>query len=226
MSSFDEVSLYELEKKLIEKHPKVFAGIKPRPIVITDEFEGGRALPDKLEIGRLSLESNPTNGEVEALLLHELLHYVHPGKGHSIEFLEDAWELGILDDYSRHMLIQGANQTWLEGRIFYKNNEEGEQEFKIRDKPSWEGFSEFVIDSNRPVGELLRKLRTGYQLSINEVAGKIGISEEELKRIEENTELENLYLENDLLKQIFWGIINASEVWGKTNVHARDEQCL
>jgi len=215
MSSFDEESLYELEKKIIETHPK-FNGIKPRPIFIKDMDMYGRALPDKIELGRCFFEKNPTQSEVESLLKHELLHYVHPGHGHTIEFIENAEELGILDDTDRLLLIEEPNQTRLEGRIFYITNEEGEQEYIIRDKPSWEGFVEIYYDTIIPVSELLEMLREGYQMSISEAAESIGISEEELKRVEKNRDKRILSLEYDLLKKIFWGIISASKRWKDT----------
>ena len=53
-------------------------------------------------------------------------------------------------------------------------------------------------------------------MSISEVAESIGISEEELKRVEENKDLRILFLEEDLLKKIFMGIISASERWKVT----------
>jgi len=215
MSSFDEESLYELEKKLIEKHPK-FNEIKPRPIFIIDMDNVGFASPDKIEINRGFLEMNPSQSEVEALLIHELLHYVHLGQGHSIEFLNDALEMGILDDIDRRQLINELNQTRLEGRVFYQPDENGEA-YIIRDKPSWECFKqtseEFLERSGMASGELLRRLREGYQMPISEAVESIGISEEELKRVEENKDLMILFLEEDLLKKIFMGIISASERW-------------
>lgn len=218
MGSFVEESLYELEKKLIEKHPK-FHGIKPRPIFIVDMELGGRALPDKIEVGICFLEGNPSQSEVENFLIHELLHYVHPEHGHSIEFIEDAVEMGIWTDYDSRQLIGEPNQTFLEGRIIYQPDENGEA-FIIRDKPSWEGFKEasleFLERAGMASGELLRMLREGYQMSIREAAESIGISEEELKRVEENKDLMILFLEEDLLKKIFMGIINASEKWKVT----------
>ena len=217
MGSFVEESLYELEKKLIEKHPKL-RGIKPRPIVIidTDKHVIMVALSDKIEISRGFLEGNPSQTVVEKNLTHDLLHYVHPGQGHSIEFLKDAEEMGILDDYDRRQLTNELNQTRLEGRIFYKTNEEGEQEFMVRDEPSWEGFEEVFVDTGMAVGELLRSLREGYQISRSEAAESIGISEEELKRVEENRDYRSFYMEEDLLKNIFMGIINASGKWKNT----------
>jgi len=218
MSSFDEESLYELEKKLIEKHPK-FNGIKPRPIILVDMDAKGRALQDKIEIDRGFFEMNPSQRDVEALLKHELLHYVYTGQGHSIEFLNDAVEMGILDDIDRRQLINELNQTRLEGRVFYQPDENGEA-YIIRDKPSWECFKqtseEFLERSAMASSELLRRLREGYQMPISEAAESIGISEEELKRVEENKDLMILYLEEDLLKKIFMGIISASERWKDT----------
>ena len=55
MNSFDEESLYELEKKLIEKHPK-FRGIKPRPVARAEEgvVSGFRVpTPEEEESGRV-----------------------------------------------------------------------------------------------------------------------------------------------------------------------------
>lgn len=215
MSSFDEESLYELEKKLIEKHPK-FSGLN-RPIVIRDMDAKGRALQDKIEIDRGFLERPPSQSEVEHLLIHELLHYIHPGQGHSIEFIENAKELGILDDTDRRQLFfNELNQTRLEGRIIYQPDENGEG-FIIRDKPSWEGFKEtseeFLERSAMASGALLRMLREGYQMSRSVAAESISISEEELKRVEENKDLRILFLEEDLLKKIFMGITSASERW-------------
>jgi DNA-binding XRE family transcriptional regulator len=216
LSSFDEENLYELEKKLIENTPK-FNGIKPRPIFIVDMDWSGLAYQDKIEVGRGFLEMNPSHSEVEALLKHELLHYVHPGQGHSMEFIEDAKEIGILDDIDRRQLFfDELNQTQLEGRVCYKTNQEGEQEFMIRDEPSWEGLEDVVGDANMPVGELLRMLREGYQMSRSEAAESIGISEKELKRVEKNKDLMILYLEEDFVKKIFWGIISASGRWKAT----------
>ena len=216
MDSFDEKSLYELEKKLIEKHPK-FSEIKPRPIVIIDTDKPGmEARSDKIEVSRNFCEGNPSQSEVEKTLTHELLHYVHPNQGHSIEFIEDAEEMGILDDYDRRQLITGLNQTRLEGRVFYKTNEKGEQEFMIRDKPSWEGFKEVAEDAGMAAGDLLRRLREGYQMSRSEAAEGTGISEEELKRVEENRDFRILYLEEELLKKIFMGIVYASGRWKNT----------
>jgi len=173
----------------------------------------GLASPDKIEIGRGFLEINPSKSEVEQLLKHELLHYVHPEHGHSIEFVEDAEEMGIWTDYDSHQLINELNQTRLEGRIFYKTNEEGELEYVIRDDPSWEGFKDVVIDVNLPVGELLVRLREGYQMSRSEAAKGIGISEEELKRVEESENKKAFWHEKDLMKNIFMGIIHASGRW-------------
>lgn len=212
MGSFVEESLYELEKKLIEKHTKL-SGIKPRPIVIVDMDLGGRALPDKIEVGICFLEGNPSQSEVENFLIHELLHYVHPGHGHSIGFIEDAEEMGILNDYDRRRLTVELNQTRLEGRGFYKTNEEGGQEFIIRDEPSWEGFEDLVVDAHMPVGELLRRLREGYQISRSEAVEGIGINQEDLKRVEENENKSTFWREEDLLKNIFMGIVNASGRW-------------
>lgn len=215
MSSFDEESLYELEKKLIEKHPKLNR-VKPRPIVLIDMDAKGRALQDKIEIDRGFFKMNPSQSDVEVLLKHELLHYVHLGQGHSIEFLNDAVEMGILDDIDRLQLITELNQTRLEGRVFYITNEEGEQEYVIREEPSWEGFKDVVYDANMPVGELLKMLRERYQMSRGEVAEGIGIGEEELKLVEEKRDYRTLHLEEDLLKKIFMGIISASERWKDT----------
>lgn len=214
MGSFDEESLYELEKKLIEKNSKLSV-IKPRPVFIVDKELGGCALPDKIEVGICFLEGKPSQGEVEQLLKHELLHYVHPEHGHSIEFVEDAVEMGIWTDYDSRQLINELNQTRLEGRIFYKTNEEGEREFMVKDEPSWEGFEDVVVDADMPAGELLRSLREGYQMSISEVAESIGISEEELKRVEENGNKTAFWCEKGLMKNIFMGIVHASGRWKK-----------
>lgn len=48
MISYDEESLYELEKKLIEKHPKL-SRIKPRPIFIIARARSARAIIKKGE---------------------------------------------------------------------------------------------------------------------------------------------------------------------------------
>ena len=61
-----------------------------------------------------------------------------------------------------------------------------------------------------------RALREGYQMSISEAAESIGISEEELKRVEENKDLKILYGEENLLKKIFMGIVNVSVRWKVT----------
>ena len=73
-----------------------------------------------------------------------------------------------------------------------------------------------VVDAHMPVGELLRMLREGYQMSRSEAAKSIGISEEELKRVEENENKSTFWREEDLLKNIFMGIVHASGRWKDT----------
>lgn len=206
VESYNERDLFKLEKKIVNEC-KDFSNLNLKPIKIadSDEFDG-QADEDAIKISTNFLKRKPSMKELEDLLKHELIHYLHPGHGHSIEFIEQAKRLGVTVEYRN--LIE-VNKTLLEGRIKWKINMNGVEEVTIGKHPSWKGFKESLERFYLPPGIALKELRNLYDVSAEDLAEKIGITSSQLQQIEKSDDISLLYCKEKLLKTIFQGITSS-----------------
>jgi hypothetical protein len=206
--NYDEATLFELEKKILKKY-ETFKNVEPKPIKIVaiDDCDG-RAEDSEMLVSSKFLQKNPTLKEVNDLLKHELLHYACKGEGHGPGFCAKARKLKIADESTYRQLFSEGNKGWLDGRLTYEVNEQGEAVLIDKRKPSFDRFfGDFVLGRGVPIAWAYRRLREAHGLSIREVALRSGISEDEIVKIE--TENSGYKIRDETtLRKVFKAIVH------------------